>query len=297
MEEISFITLAVSPFWEEQSVLLAESLRTFGGKLAEAPLTVLTPSGTAPLPQKVIKQISTQNAEIIAIEIEEAALDFPLGLLPFAAAEAEKLAIGKSELLAWVLPDTLFLSSPESLLLPKGMQLGYRPVHHSNIGSEFTQPLNAYWSLVLNHCQVQENRIFPMETCTRDKVLRPYVNAGMLVTRPENGFMSAWMQSFQDAYRHESFARLLADKRNALFLHQAVLSGVMMHRYSIDELHELPETVNYPLHLHDEYPDKHKPNTLNELTTCRFETIQDLKLGLKKVKAEPPIKEWLDSRL
>jgi hypothetical protein len=297
MDKISLVTLTVTPFWADQTVLLAESLRSFGGQLAQVPLTVLTPTGTVPLPQKVLDKLSAQNAEIIPINIEEAALKFPLGFLPFAAAEAEKLAKGKSELLAWMLPDTLFISSPKSFLLPQGKQLGYRPVHHSNIGSEIMHPPDAFWSLVLSHCKVPEKRIFPMETCTRDKVVRPYINAGMLVTRPENGFMNAWMQSFQNAYRHEDFVPLLADKRNAIFLHQAVLSGVMMHQYSLDELYELPETINYPLHLHDEYPNEYKPKTLKELITCRFESIQELRQGLEKIRVEPPIKAWLDNRL
>ena len=32
MEKISFVTLAINPFWLDQTVMLAESLRAFGGK-------------------------------------------------------------------------------------------------------------------------------------------------------------------------------------------------------------------------------------------------------------------------
>jgi hypothetical protein len=59
-----------------------------------------------------------------------------------------------------------------------------------------------------------------------------------------------------------------------------VLSGEMMRLYTQEDLLELPETVNYPLHLHDEYPADY---TFNQLIACRFETIKELQLGLEKI--------------
>jgi hypothetical protein len=296
MEKISMVTLAVHPFWVRQTVLLAESLRAFGGSLAQAPLTILTPASGTPLSQEFKIKAAESNAELVAIEIEEAALKFPLGFLPFAAVEAEKLASGRTEQLAWVLPDTLFISPPESFVLPTGKQLAYRPVHHSNIGSEFEWKLNPYWSQVYRHCHVPDERVFPMTTCTRDKLLRPYINAGMLVTRPENGFMQAWMESFSSAYQHEDFLPLVENRRHAIFLHQAILSAVMMNRYTQTDLQELPEEVNYPLHLHNEYPPEHRPASLNRLITCRYESIKVLRKGLDKINVEPPLDTWLTAR-
>ena len=40
--KISFATLAISPFWEEEACLLAKSLRLFGGSLSQSPLIALT---------------------------------------------------------------------------------------------------------------------------------------------------------------------------------------------------------------------------------------------------------------
>jgi hypothetical protein len=136
-----------------------------------------------------------------------------------------------------------------------------------------------------------------MATCTRDKTLRPYINAGMLVVRPEQGFMQAWMQSFRSAYQHEDFQPLLQDQRNAIFLHQAVVSGMMMHRYAQDEFEVLPEAVNYPLHLHDEYPVEHRPKTLNQLITCRYENFDELGKGMKKILVEDPLDKWIEARI
>jgi hypothetical protein len=199
--------------------------------------------------------------------------------------------------MAWVLPDTLFISPPVSFLLEPEKQVAYRPVHHSNIGSEFDQELDSYWSLVYRHCAVPEERVFPMTTCTRDKVLRPYINAGMLVVRPENGFMQSWMGAFKTAYQHDDFLPLLENRRNAIFLHQAVLSAVLLNRFAQTELEELPETVNFPLHLLKEYPKQHHPASLNELITCRYESIKELRAGADQLGVQPPLDAWLESQI
>jgi hypothetical protein len=293
MDKINFITLAVNPFWIDQTILLVESLRAFGGQLADAPIKVLAPNATKPLPEDFKDRTSALQAEIIPIEIEEAALKFPLGFLPFAAAEGEKLTAGGSEQMAWVLPDTLIVSSLASLILSPGKQLGYRPVHHSNIGSEFDQDLDPYWTQVYRHCEVPDEHIFSMSTCTRDKVLRPYINAGMLVVRPENGFMAAWKDSFRSAYQSSGFQPLIENQRNAIFLHQAILSGMLLNRYSPSDLQELPEAVNYPLHLHHEYPPQHRPTRLNDLITCRYESLKELREGMDQIGVEEPLHGWL----
>jgi hypothetical protein len=293
MEKITFITLAVNPFWIDQTILLAQSLRAFGCSLAEAPIKVLNPAGTKPLPEDIKDKISSLQIEIIPIEIEESALKFPLGFLPFAAAEGEKLTFGTSEQMAWVLPDTLIVSGLDSLTLNPGKQLAYRPVHHSNIGSEFGQELDPYWTQVYRHCEVPNERVFPMTTCTRDKVLRPYINAGMLVVRPENGFMRAWMESFRSAYRSAEFLPLVEDQRSAIFLHQAILSGILLNRFTQSDLQELPEAVNYPLHLHHEYPPEHRPKRLNDLITCRYESLKELQACMDQIGVEEPLFSWL----
>jgi hypothetical protein len=297
MEKISFVTLAASPYWVSQTVLLAESLRAFGGDLAQSRLSVLIPNRIDPLPQDIIEQLKTLRVEIIQIEVDEQALNFPLGLLPFAAAVAERHTRGKVEQLAWVLPDTLFISAPVDFLLPPEKQLAYRPVHHANIGSDYHHPPDEYWSAVLEHCQVPEAHIFPMQTCTRDKILRPYINAGVLVTRPESGFLENWKQSFQSAYQNKTFLHFLADQRRAIFLHQAVLSGVMMKKFIQDDLLELPESVNYPLHLHDEYPEKFRPDSLNQLITARYETLKELLEALECLTVEPSLNVWLGNKI
>lgn len=151
-------------------------------------------------------------------------------------------------------------------------------------------------SMVSGHSSISivgstEDRVFPMETCTRDNILRPYFNAGMLVVRPGRRLLATWRDYFKQLYRHSDFEPFYRkDVLYRIFMHQAVLTGVVLNMLERHELRELPETVNYPLHLYDEYPPEHRPEVLNELVTCRYEDIKDLWNALKGIAVKEPLK-------
>ena len=50
-----------------------------------------------------------------------------------------------------------------------------------------------------------------------------------------------------------------------IFMHQAVLAGVVLSSFSHAQLHELPESYNYPLHLHGDYPLEFRPRKLDPI--------------------------------
>jgi hypothetical protein len=138
-----------------------------------------------------------------------------------------------------------------------------------------------------------------METCVGDHVIRPYFNAGMLVARPELGLFTTWWDRFEALYNHPEFQPFYErDERYAIFIHQAVLSAVILVLLEKEEMLELPLTVNYPLNLHhSEMPPERQPKTLNDLITCRIEDVENLEETLKGVEVKEPLKGWLESKL
>jgi hypothetical protein len=297
MERIAFAT-ASTPGNPARAVLLFESLRASGGELARAPCIMLIPEGSGPLSNETEERLSALSVQVVPFGIDEEASRFPLASLVFASAEAEEQGKAESEVLVWMVEDTLVVNSPTVFLLPEGASYAYRPVHHTKIGSVYDRPLDGFWSLIYQHCGVTEDRVFPMETCTRDNILRPYFNAGILVIRLERRLLSTWRDYFRQLYRHPDFEPFYQqDVLYRIFMHQAVLTGVVLNRLERHELRELPETINYPLHLHDEYPPEHRPDVLNELVTCRYEDIRDLRNALKDIPVREPLKSWLNNRL
>ena len=249
--KIRFATLAIPPFWDQEALLLVESLRKFGGALSTSPFTVLTLEGR-PLPADSKDRFLNHTVDLALFAMDKDTRQFPLALVPYGAAAAEQNT-QDSDLLVWLLPDTLVINPPLDFQIDQTKKLAYRPVHHQNIGSPFNQPLDAFWQKIYQHCEVLDERILPMETCYRELV-RPYFNAGILVTRPGEGVFQSWREVFQRTYDHPDFTPFFQDQKFAVFMHQAVLSGVILNRFEPGQLAELPECYNYPLHMHPSYP-------------------------------------------
>jgi hypothetical protein len=298
LDKLVFTTI-ITPRSAPDSILFIESLREFGGELAEAPFIALTPNQAGEFSKEIEKRFKRLRIERLPFEMNEEAFKFPFAALVYAAAKAEALLQREAETLVWLLSDTLVINPPTAFYLPKGIKLAYRPVHHTLIGSVYDQPLDEFWSLVYKHCQVPEERVFPMETCVGDNTVRPYFNAGMLVVRPKVGLFTTWWDRFEALYRHPDFTPFYEkDERYAIFIHQAVLAGVALVLLEKGEMVELPPTINYPLNLHhSEMPPKLQPATLNDLVTCRTEGIENLKNNLKGLEVREPLKGWLDKQL
>lgn len=298
MERLAFATMATSSSLAAGALMLFESLRTFGGELADALCIVLVPKAAGSLSGEVKERFSALNIRLIPFDLDEEARRFPLASIVYAAAEAEEQETGQTENLVWMATDTLVVNPPLALLIPKGINYAYRPVHHTLIGSIYEKPLDSFWSLIYQHCGVIDERVFPMETCVRDNTLRPYFNAGFFVVRPEQGLLTTWRHHFERLYHHSDFEPFYEkDVRYKVFMHQAVLAGVVLNMFPQEELQELPEAINYPLHLHDEYPTVYRPKALNELITCRYENIKELLHSLKRIPVKEPLKSWLNDRL
>jgi len=143
---------------------------------------------------------------------------------------------------------------------------------------------------------VPEDRLFSMVPHVDDVTIRPYVNAGHLVVRPERGLLRAWRDAFFRVYHTDEFEGFYrADERYVVFVHQAILAGVLLAGLEQAEMQELPGTYNYPLHLYAEDRTSRRPARLEELVTCRYEEWDDL--AALRMPAGEGYRAWLSERL
>ena len=297
MSRITFATMATRDNLT-RAIMLIDSLRTFGGELADSPCIILVPEKGESLHDKAREQLSLLDIRLVPFNIDEAAVQFPLAALVYAAVRAERQVHDETEILVWMNEDTLIIGPPVDFLIEEGISFAYRPVHHTKISSVYDEPPDDFWSLIYQHCGVEEGKAFPMETCTRDNTIRAHFNAGLLVVRPEQRLLEIWLDNFQRLYQHPDFQPFFKeDVLYMVFMHQAVLAGVVLKMFKRQELLELPETFNYPLHLHEEYPVEYQPKALSDLITCRYEGIEDLRNSLREIPVEEPLKGWLNERL
>ena len=293
MEKLIFTCVLGVSDLDVRVQILAASIRKFAGTLSDSPIWVLVPEPENEIPEKMKEQLSSLDVQVIPFTIDPDVRNFPFAALVLAAATAESLAKEKTELLAWVLSDTLVINEPKHFLLAEDKNLGYRPVHHTLVGSIYGEPIDSFWELLYRKCNVSENKLFPMKTHVDHNTLRPYFNAGFLIVRPEKGLLKAWWDRFKELYRDLGFEEHYEkNELYTIFIHQAVLAGVILSAMDRQELQELPFSYNYPLHLYAESPREYRPQNINDLITARYENLETL----EKVPIQEPLKNWLTEK-
>jgi hypothetical protein len=271
---ILFATYADDAASLENTRLLALSLRAFGGAYRGAPIRLYLPEGFAPAESDTLKALRDLGVEIRTSPWPAGADWFFYGPKPFAAAQAEADATGKTAVLAWLDDDTAVLQEPGEFLLPAGKSLGYRPVMHRNIGLLFDQPLDAFWGRVYELLSVKASSLFPVVTPADGDTLKPYINAGCLALRPERRLLAKWAECFTTLYRDSLLTEMCRQSRlHRVFIHQAALAGAMVTHLSRDEMLELSDRINYPIFFQQMFGAKRAFNDITGVVTFRHESF------------------------
>ena len=295
MDDLIFSTLAVPGAPGADVLLLVESIRAFGGGLADRPVLVGVPSAAVTLSDTTRAGLDRLAASVMPIDIGPDLMRFPFAAKVVAAAALEQAAVTMTERLCFLDRDTIVIQEPTEFLLPAECALGYRPVHHRLLGPAWGEPLDSFWSLVHRICEVPDERDFQMVTHCGEAI-HPYFNAGALVVRPGRGLLTEWRRRFLDTYREpELEAYYDRDQLYAVFIHQAILTGVVMSQLKREQMVEFSPRVNYPLHLHAEVPVDARPELIDDLVTVRHENIFDDR-AWRELPMSPRLVQWLEAQ-
>jgi hypothetical protein len=283
---------------EASTRLLVESIRAFAGSLSDVDIWCFMPESGKELSPKTRSTVDELDVTLIPLEVDSEISSFPFTRHAQAAALAESKSIGKASILAWIAPNTLILQEPSKFILKEGMSLGYRPVHHKLLGLKYDEPLDTFWSAVYEFCNVPNERVFAMKPQVENLTIRPYFNAGCLVVRPEKSLFQSWHDTFLKVYQEPVFLKSYQeDSRYAIFVHQAILSGVILSRMTNDEIEELPANYNYPLNLYFEDITDSRPDSLEECISVRHEGFYRNLDWASKMPARNELKDWIAERL
>lgn len=291
----------VTPAYPKRSILrtflLVASMREFAGDLAKSQLWVLFPGAIGEFNKEEAAFLQGLDVKLIPYDVDEELLKFPLGAKVQAAAVAEQLASGETDLLVWLDPDTLILSPLEEFILSEGKCLAYRPVHHKLLGTSWGEEPDDFWRLVYQHTGADPEKDFRMISHTGENI-RPYFNAGSFVVRPERGVLAGWWKNFQSCYQLPEFKSFYKrDPLYAVFTHQAVLTGTIQNMLNQAEMQALSPSINYPLHLHGEIPEDLRATSIDDLVTVRYENIFEQPDWQDSLPFSDELAGWISSRL
>jgi len=279
---------------ERESLLLARSLRTFGGELANYPLWMMVPQTLAHLGETTLQALSGLDVQLHRFEVPEEALKFPFGGKVYAAAAAESLASNEADILVWMDSDTVFAGEPAGLVLKENVDLGYRPVMLRNVSSLYDEPLNVFWSFIFERCDTPANNLFPMLTTVDGVRVRPHFNAGILSVRPQAGLLQTWRNNFECLYFQPELAPFYQENiLYRIFVHQAILAGTLLAKLKKDEMQDLGARFNYPVFLEG------ASELARDVVTLRYDEFKFFQQPgwENKVPLKEPVKKWLGAQV
>ncbi len=283
---------------EANALILANSIRQRGGSLSECPIWFFTPFYGKALSEQTERLLEDLNVHMCEFNMDKELVRFPFMADAYAAALAEEEARDRTEVLAWLAANSIIVRTPFAYVLDRGVSLKYRPVHHQLIGSSYNEPIDDFWKFIYEKCGVKDTDLFPMQGHVDGAKIRPYFNAGSVILRPELGLLAKWRDEFLRIHGQPEVSEFIQkDDAYAIFLHQAVLTGVILSNVEREGLIELPNLYNYPIHLHSEDRTDNRPKLVDECVTLRHERFYNDTNWYEKMESSPAFKHWLKTCL
>ena len=289
-DEVTFVVCVESGAYESMAVLMVESLRRFGGRLAAAPVLAITPRLGPGLARSTRRRLAELDVTCVRTwHVRRAWFNFYPKV--WALEDAERLATTES--VVYVDSDILFLAEPTEFLLPSGAVVAACARDDGIVG--ISGPADRYaepWRRACTAVGLAVEELPWVDPEDGSPRIRYYLNAGIVVVRRGADVTTRWLASTEAMFRyrvdfgpwreqfHEQVALGLTIVRFGLPYRLLSWS----HNYGIDssfpdalESDELSRVV--VLHYHDQLRPEHWSHTVERLR-----------------EVHPRVAAWLETR-
>lgn len=289
MADLGFLICVERGRLESEAVLLVESLREWGGALAETPVYAFAPRrGRAPEPATAAR-LEELGASLNTEPLVERFAEIPTFNKVTVAAWAEREL--DHEVLVFTDTDCVFTGEPAELA-GDGWVAAARPVDRRIAGSRGKGKNEPFWRKMYAELGVSERPF--VTTAVGEMPIRAYWNSGLLAARRSAGLFGAWERALARLFDAE-----IVQKRWPQFMDQLSWAGVTADVH--DRIRILPPTYNYPLRHRQALPPDARDLDLERLVHLHYRLWFHLPGALAEVA--PPFNpeseryRWLEERL
>lgn len=174
---------------EPETLLLCESIRQFGGALADSPISAYRPREGADLDAETRTRLGSMGVEIVDEPVNRDHSFHPTANKPLAAAHAAENC--SEDVLVVCDADSVFVAAPTALALGPDIDAAVAPVGKVGDGSTGPDHENEpYWERLYELAEA-EGRPFA-KAALRGRLMRAYWNAGLVALRRDTGLPGVW---------------------------------------------------------------------------------------------------------
>jgi hypothetical protein len=287
--DLAFVICVEHGRLEGEGILLAESIREWGGRAAEAPIY-----SYAPRPDKRPENGTVERLKELGVTYVDEPLaglheEHPTFNKVFVCAHAEREFA--HETLVFADTDSVFLNEPAELI-DGDWVAAMRPVDRRMAGSRGKGKNEPFWQRMYETLGVRSEPF--VETAVGKMRIRAYWNSGLIAARREAGLFGAWEAGLNRLYETE-----VVHGRMPQFMDQ--LSWAAVAADSHDRVRVLSDPYNYPLRQRGGLPDAARDLDLAAIVHLHYRLFFHLADPLGAVT--PPFAEdtpqyrWLSERL
>ena len=289
MSELAFLIRVAEGKLAAQSTLFVDSLRTWGGSLAGAPVYAFTSPDDAPR-RPTVDRLEELGATHVELGLEGKRRDPPVLNKVYVCAWAERELAHRT--LVFSDTDTVILNEPRELAEGAWIAAS-KPVGSSRAGgSKGPGKRNEkYWQRLYAELGVRSE---PWVTSVVDrKRIRAYWNTGLVAARREAALFAAWEEALERLYANDVVFR------KPVLMEQLAWSAVTADHH--ERVWELPDAYNYPLPKRRFLPPEMQALDLGEMTHVHLHKWAHLPGFLGEL--QPPLDpssdrfRWLAERL
>ena len=292
-DQTVFLTLVGSIRERESARLLIDSIRSFGGALGHSPIWLFEGN-----PQEApCNRLESLGARVLPLTVPDRVARYYYGAKVYACARAEDLVTLAVRSLIWLSPEFLLVNPPVLLDLAPSSDVAVRPVHLRNVGLLAAEPLDGFWKQIYE--TVGTNDGHPAVESFLDALrIRPYFNTHAFALDPHKGICRRWLDCFDALVCDRAFQlRACSDQSHQVFLHQAILSAIIVTMLAPHRIRTLPPEYNYPYNLHPSVPLDRRALALNDLVTVAYDERSLDPRVVNDIDIYEPLRTWLSARV
>jgi hypothetical protein len=291
VDQTVFLTLVRTTGGRACARMLIDSIRSFGGVLSDCPIWLFEAD-----PQKApCNSLQSMDVQVLPLSVPDTVRGYYFADKVYACARAEEMAGPGVQSLIWIDPACLIIKPPLLFDLGQSFDAAVRPVHIRNVGLPPTEPLDGFWNTICETVGVHDIQT-TVETFVGGQRIRSYFNSHAFAINPSQGLLRRWFEYFQALVRDEHYQRdTCQDERHRIFLHQAVLSALLVAGLDPKRVRVLPPDYNYPYNLHQSVPPNRRAAALNDLVCITYEDRSLDPDLVDDVDVHDPLRLWLSA--
>lgn len=287
----TFMTTVRTPGERRRARLLVDSLRSFGGDLSQCPIWLFEAD---PL-EAPCGSLAETGVDVLPLEVPATVRGYLYAAKVAACAQAETLAQTNVGSLVYLAPENLIVKPPQQFDLGETFDVSVRPVHIRNVGLLTSDPVDGFWRGVYDVVGVHDVRT-SVESFVDTQQLRAYFNSAAFAVNPGVGLFHRWFECFEALVNDRDYqSRYCQDVAHRVFLHQAVLSTVIVTELGWERVRILSPDYVYPYNLHQAVRPDRRVRALDDLVCVYYEDRPLAPALVDDLAIHEPLRTWLSA--